>query len=296
MLCPTPPDGPTPTASRFLSPPRLAPSGPLRALLAAILIALGGLGLAACSSDEPLYVERPVEELYNGALNNLAQGNWYEAAIGFDEVERQHPYSVWATRAQLMAAYAYYQNNLYDDAILAAERFINLHPGNRDIAYAYYLIAISYYEQIVDVGRDQANTERALESLEEVVRRFPNTEYARDARLKIDLARDHLAGKDMEIGRFYQRQNLYLAAILRYRSVVENYQTTSHIPEALLRLVECYMALGVVSEAENAAAVLGYNYPGSEWYLDAYNMLTGENLYPRTSDGSWLTRTWNSIF
>ena len=255
------------------------------------------LALQACSGDEgPLYVERPVEELYNGALTNLEQGNWQQAAEGFDEVERQHPYSVWATKAQLMAAYSYYQSNKYDDAILAADRFISLHPGNKDIAYAYYLKAISYYEQIVDVGRDQANTERALQSLEEVVRRFPNTEYARDARLKIDLARDHLAGKDMEIGRFYQKQNLYLAAILRYRSVVENYQTTSHIPEALMRLVECYVALGVDSEAQTAAAVLGYNYPGTEWYLDAYNLLTGENLYPKLDDRSWMAQALDSVF
>ncbi|MEQ8498392.1 MAG: outer membrane protein assembly factor BamD [Sneathiellaceae bacterium] len=255
------------------------------------------LFIAGCSGDDqPLYVERPVEELYNGALNNLEQGNWEDAATGFDEVERQHPYSVWATKAQLMAAYSYYQSNRYDDAILAAERFISLHPGNKDIAYAYYLVAISYYEQIVDVGRDQGNTLRALQALQEVVRRFPNTEYARDAGLKIDLARDHLAGKDMEIGRFYQKQALYLAAILRYRSVVENYQTTSHVPEALMRLVECYLALGVASEAQTAAAVLGYNYPGSSWYLDAYNMLTGENLYPQIDDRSWIAQTWDSLF
>ncbi len=255
------------------------------------------LFIAGCSGDDqPLYVERPVEELYNGALNNLEQGNWEDAATGFDEVERQHPYSVWATKAQLMAAYSYYQSNRYDDAILAAERFISLHPGNKDIAYAYYLVAISYYEQIVDVGRDQGNTLRALQALQEVVRRFPNTEYARDAGLKIDLARDHLAGKDMEIGRFYQKQALYLAAILRYRSVVENYQTTSHVPEALMRLVECYLALGVDSEAQTAAAVLGYNYPGSSWYLDAYNMLTGENLYPQIDDRSWIAQTWDSLF
>ncbi|MEQ8347610.1 MAG: outer membrane protein assembly factor BamD [Sneathiellaceae bacterium] len=255
------------------------------------------LFIAGCSGDDqPLYVERPVEELYNGALNNLEQGNGEDAATRFDEVERQHPYSVWATKAQLMAAYSYYQSNRYDDAILAAERFISLHPGNKDIAYAYYLVAISYYEQIVDVGRDQGNTLRALQALQEVVRRFPNTEYARDAGLKIDLARDHLAGKDMEIGRFYQKQALYLAAILRYRSVVENYQTTSHVPEALMRLVECYLALGVASEAQTAAAVLGYNYPGSSWYLDAYNMLTGENLYPQIDDRSWIAQTWDSLF
>jgi len=255
-----------------------------------LVIALLTLGLAACAGDEDPYVEMPVEKLYNAGLDNVEVGDWKRAARAFDEVERQHPYSVWATKAQLNAAYAYYQDNKYDDAINAADRFIQLHPGHKDTPYAYYLKAICYYEQITDVGRDQQMTQKAMSSLDELVRRFPNSEYARDARLKIDLARDHLAGKEMTIGRYYLNQGLYLAAINRFKVVIEKYQTTTHVPEALHRITEAYLALGVVDEAQNAAAVLGYNYPGSEWYVDSYAMLTGKNLRPESKEGSWLSR------
>ncbi len=267
----------------------------LRSFLACL--ALAALA-AACSGDDerPTYVEQPPEELYNVALNELLAGSYEDAAASFDEVERQHPYSVWASRAQLMAAYAYYQGDLYDDAINALDRFIQLNPGSRDVAYAYYLRAICYYEQISDVGRDQGNTVEALENLEEVVRRFPESRYARDAQLKIDLARDHLAGKHMEIGRYYQGQAEYLAAINRYQIVIRDYQTTTHVPEALHRLVESYMALGVYNEAEATAAVLGYNFPGSDWYLDSYALLTGEDLRPEDHEGSWISQVWNSVF
>lgn len=252
--------------------------------------------LAACAStDEPEYVERPVEELYNEAMDSLLAADYAEAARLFDEVERQHPYSVWAAKAQLMAAYANYQDNKYDDAVNALDRFIQLHPGNRDVAYAYYLRAISYYEQISDIGRDQKMTRLALESLEEVARRFPESRYARDATLKIDLARDHLAGKHMEIGRFYQARGEYLAAINRFRTVVQDYQTTTHAPEALHRLVECYLALGVTEEAQATAAVLGYNFPGSPWYADSYALLTGVDLRPKKGAGSWIDRVWKSL-
>jgi len=214
-------------------------------------------------------------------------------------VERQHPYSVWATKAQLMAAYSYYQKNKYSEAISAAERFLQLHPGSKEAPYAYYLVAISHYEQITDVGRDQKITQQALNALEEVVRRYPTTEYARDARLKIDLTRDHLAGKEMTIGRYYLRQGQHIAAINRFKTVIEKYQTTTHVPEALHRLAEAYMALGVVDEAQNVAAVLGFNYPGSEWYVDTYTMVTGEEV-PTASKAaenkSWFGRAWNSIF
>ncbi len=254
------------------------------------------LALAACGKKEDPYVERPVEELYNGGMDQVAQGDWGRAAKNFEEVERQHPYSVWATRSQLMSAYSFYQANKYDDAILAAQRFIQLHPGNRDIAYAYYLVAISYYEQITDVGRDQGVTENALKALDEVVRRFPNTEYARDARLKIDLTRDHLAGKEMEIGRFYQGRALCSGAINRFKVVVEGYQTTSQVPEALHRITECYISIGVVDEARKSASVLGYNYPGSEWYADSFYLLTGEDFRPASDRPGWFTRTWRSIF
>jgi outer membrane protein assembly factor BamD len=214
-------------------------------------------------------------------LTQLVKGNWVPCAQGFDEVERQHPYSVWARRAILMSAFCYYQGNKYNEAILAADRFITLHPGNKDAPYAYYLKAVALYEQIVDVGRDQRRTEQAMAALSELVRRFPQTDYARDARLKLDLTKDHLAGKEMAIGRWYLRRGEQLAAITRFRTVIERYQTTSHAPEALHRLVEAYLALGVVKEAQAAAAVLGHNYPGSEWYEDSYALMEEYGQQPR---------------
>jgi outer membrane protein assembly factor BamD len=231
------------------------------------------LSLAACAADKDTYVEKPVETLYNTAMNQLEDEDYTKAAKSFDEVDRQHPYSSWATKAQLMSAYALYQAGKYDESITAADRFISLHPGSRDIAYAYYMKALDYYVQIADVARDQKTTLQAMQSLQEVVRRFPDTKYGRDARLKIDLARDHLAGKEMEIGRYYERQGYYLAAINRFRRVVDDYQTTTHVPEALHRLTECYTALGLTEEAERVASVLGYNYPGSDWYGDSYALL-----------------------
>lgn len=266
---------------------------PSRLLAAALLAA----GLSACASgqEETPYVERPVEQIYDRALTELGGGDYDDAAKEFDEVERQHPYSQWATRAQLMAAYAHYQALKYDDAIVALDRFIQIHPGNENVAYAYYLRALSYYEQISDVGRDQKMTERALQGLQEVVRRFPDTPYARDARLKIDLTNDHLAGKEMEVGRWYLRQGHHNAAIGRFRSVIERYQTTTHTPEALHRLVEAYLALGIMDEAKTAAAVLAHNYPGSEWYTDSYALLVDGSVRPEESR-SWLSRAWNSVF
>jgi outer membrane protein assembly factor BamD len=232
--------------------------------------------LAGCSgTDEEEYVERPVEELYNEAQDLLESGDPGQAGQAFEEVERQHPYSQWATRAQLMSAYAYYEANSYDEAVAAAERFIELHPGHQDVPYAYYLIGISYYEQISDVGRDQKMTEQALAAFDELRRRFPDSEYARDAELKADLARDHLAGKEMSIGRYYLRRGQYVAAINRFHSVVGRYQTTTHVPEALHRLTEAYLALGLDQEAQKNAAVLGYNFPSSQWYLDSYALLNG---------------------
>jgi len=230
--------------------------------------------LTACSgSKKDTYVEKPVETLYNTAMNEMIDGSYAKAAKSFDEVERQHPYSVWATKGQLMSAYALYEAGKYDESVVAAERFIQLHPGHRDVAYAYYLKALDYYVQIADVGRDQKTTQQALAALAEVVKRFPDSKYGRDARLKIDLARDHLAGKEMEIGRWYERQGSYLAAINRFKRVVDEYQTTTHVPEALNRLAECYTALGLTDEAARVASVLGYNYPGSQWYGDAYALL-----------------------
>lgn len=243
--------------------------------------------------EEQKQAERSVEEIYNNALD-LLQAGWYEtAAKEFDEVERQYPYSVWATKAQLMAGYSHYKDGRYDEAVISLDRFIELHPGNRDAAYAYYLKALSYYEQISDVGRDQKMTRLALDAMREVVRRFPNSSYARDARLKLELSQDHLAGKDMAIGRYYQRRTDYLAAINRYRAVIERYQTTTHVPEALHRLTECYLALGITDEAQMSAAVLGHNFPGSRWYEDSYAMLDSRNLRPQRKESSWLSWMWD---
>jgi len=246
---------------------------------AALALAVAAVGVTGCARTsqqtraDQSYVARDVETLYNYAKETLDRNQYRQAALIFDEVERQHPYSVWARRAQLMSAFSYYMAREYQEAILAAQRFLSLHPGNRDAPYAYYLVAMSYYEQIIDVGRDQKVTQQALDSLNELVRRYPNTRYAADARLKIDLARDHLAGKEMEIGRWYQQQGQYLAAVSRFRNVAERYDTTTHVPEALERLVESYLALGIPEEAKKAAAVLGYNYPGSKWYERAYRLV-----------------------
>lgn len=257
--------------------------------------------VAACdSTPKDKYAERPVEDIYNSAMDKFNDADYKGASADFDEVDRQHPYSVWATKAQIMGAYSLYETQKYDEAVVALDRFIQLHPGNRDTAYAYYLKGLCYYIQITDVGRDQKITEQALKSLDELVRRFPESRYARDARLKIDLTRDHLAGKEMDIGRYYEQQGQYLAAINRFRRVVDSYQTTTHVPEALHRLTECYLALGVVDEARTTAAVLGHNYPGSEWYQESYALLTG---IPATNPGSepkpdqsWMARIIGMVF
>lgn len=264
----------------------------------ALAVLVPAVFLGACSSDDPElnYDERPVEQIYNRAVDYLNDNKYRQAAAEFDEVERQHPYSQWARRAMLMSAFCYYETNDYDSAILAAQRFIALHPGNEDAAYAYYLVGISFYEQISDVGRDQGMTQNALATLSEVVRRFPDTEYARDARLKIDLTVDHLAGKEMEIGRYYLNQHAYVAAINRFRAVVTNYQTTTHVPEALHRLTEAYVSLGIVPEAQTAAAVLGHNFPGSGWYEDSYALLADNDLEPRENQDSWISKAWKSVF
>lgn len=255
------------------------------------------LVLAACAATpEKVIPDTPAETLYNYAMDQLEKGNGGDAIKFFDEVDRQHPYSVWANKAQLMSAYTLYASNKYDDALSALDRFIQLHPGSRDAPYAYYLKALCYYERITDITRDQDITEQALKSLQDVVRRFPDSNYARDAQLKIDLTRDHLAGKEMDIGRFYMKRNQYLAAINRFRAVVEKYQTTDQVPEALERLTEAYLAIGLTEEAQEAGAVLGHNFPGSPWYQDAYKLLTNANLEPKESQTSWLGRVWGSVF
>jgi outer membrane protein assembly factor BamD len=261
----------------------------LRSLAAALVVLV-----SACADRKDDYVERPVEDLYNEAMDLVDKDEYYRAAKAFDEVERQHPYSVWATKAQMMGAYVLYERNKYDEAVIALDRFIQLHPGNKDVAYAYYLKGLCYYEQIVDVARDQKTTEMALRSLQEVSDRFPASSFARDAKLKIDLARDHLAGKEMAVGRYYLNIKHHLAALNRFKTVVEQFQTTTHVPEALHRMVEIYTILGLDGEAKRTAAVLGHNFPGSDWYEDTYAVVSGT---PRAKkDDGWVDsmKFWKS--
>ncbi len=236
-------------------------------------VALGACGSSSKKKEKFAYVERPVEILYEQASVAMERKRYDDAVELFAEVERQHPYSAWARRAILMKAFAQYQQNDYEDAVTTLDQFISLHPGNKDAPYAYYLKAMCFYERIRDVGRDQDFTNNAVQSLNDVVRRYPQTEYARDARLKLDLTFDHLAGKEMYIGRYYLKYGKHIAAINRFKMVVNNYDTTSHAEEALYRLVETNLQIGLIEEARAAAAVLGANYPGSAWYEDAYNLM-----------------------
>jgi len=239
------------------------------------------------AKTDTAYVARDVNTLYAAAKRTMDRGDYEMAAKLFDEVERQHPYSVWARRAQIMSAFNYYLGQKYTDAISSANRFLTIHPGNSEAPYAHYLVAMSYYQQISDVTRDQATTQQAADSFGELIRRYPDSRYAADARLKLDLINDHLAGKEMEIGRFYERSGNWLAASLRFRAVVDQYQTTSHAPEALERLVETYIALGTPAEAYKTAAVLGRNYPQNYWYRQSLRtLLEYEKHHPKQE--AWL--------
>jgi len=262
-----------------------------------IVVLMAGLLFAGCTRKKDRYVANSVGNLYELGYKQLNNGRYKIAAAAFDEVERQHPYSAWARRAELMSAYSHYLSNDYDQAILSAQRYVALHPGNANAAYAYYLIGICYYEQMTDVGRDQNMTERALLALNEVVRRYPDSEYAGDARLKLDLTLDHLAGKEMAIGRWYLRQGYYLAAIMRFENVVRQYDRTTHVPEALHRLTEAYLSMGVVEEARASAAALSYNYPNNPWYKDSYALLKGKGIEPDTEkQRSWFVRLLAKVF
>ena len=253
----------------------------LRSALAATLASALLLAPAAYAADAAKksakannrYVARDVETLYNAAKNQLDKQRFKIAAILFDEVERQHPYSIWARRAELMSAFSHYLAQDYNESIDSAQRFLSIHPGNKDAPYAMYLIGVDYYEQIGDVNRDQRTAQQALDAMGELIRRYPDTAYAADARLKTDLINDHLAGREMDIGRFYERRHEWLASTYRFRKVVNDYQTTSHVPEALLRLTEAYLELGVPEEARKSAAVLGANFPGTDWYQRAYELM-----------------------
>ncbi|MCB9978370.1 MAG: outer membrane protein assembly factor BamD [Rhodospirillales bacterium] len=253
------------------------------------------LTLGACASAPKKEPEKPVEVLYNEAADALDKKDYVEATRLFDEVERQHPYSKWATKAQQMAAFSSYQDGRYDEAIVALDRFIELHPGNEGIDYAWYLKALCYYDQIGDVRRDQEVTRQALDALTALTSRFPDSQYARDANLKKDLVLDHLAGQEMAIGRYYQKQGAVNAALNRFRSVVTDYQTTAQVPEALHRLVEIYLSLGLKDEATRVAAVLGYNYPGSKWYQDTYALMDPAQRARLADGSSWVDRTIKSL-
>ena len=262
--------------------------------------------LAGCGDSKPddgsTVALAPVEDMYNNGLDAVNARRFASAEDQFAAVQQNYPYASWAVSAQLMQGYTQYLRNHYTDAIGTLDRFIQLHPAHRDAAYAYYLRALSYYEQIADIQRDQHGTEQAMNALRDVVNRFPESPYARDAKLKIDLCVDHLAGKEMEIGRWYEKQHLYEAAIGRFQKVVNDYQTTNHVAEALHRLTEVYLILGLKDQARATAAVLGHNYPGSEWYSDSYAALVGErvttasdDLPPAPQRGA-MSRAWHSIF
>lgn len=255
-----------------------------------------GVTLAACASKTDKQPTEPtVTELYQSAEKALSDKDPQRAARLFDDVERLYPYSQWAKRAMIMAAFSNYEAAKYNQAAQAAQRYLDFYPSDEDSAYAQYLIALSYYDQITDTGRDQSTTRQAAQELLEVIRRYPDSEYAREAQLKYDLTQNHLAGKEMQVGRYYLKRGQYTAAINRFRAVIEEYQTTSHIEEALHRLTESYLALGVIPEAQTAAAVLGHNFPGSSWYRDSYTLLTGQRIEPRLNKSSWMFRTYRRV-
>lgn len=262
-----------------------------RNLLGLMLIALA-VPLAGCAGKDDIQIpDDPADKLYNEGLYLLNQRREYkDAAKKFEEVDRQHPYSDWARKALIMQAYSYYEAKEYDDTINAATRYVTLHPGSNDAAYAQYLIASSYFDMIPDVTRDQARTEKAMAALDEVIRKYPNSEYANAAKKKLDVARDQLAGREMVVGRYYLERKDFIGAINRFKIVVTQYQTTRHVEEALMRLTECYMALGIVPEAQTAAAVLGHNFPDSRWYQDAYRLVKGGGAEPSENKDSWLSK------
>jgi len=265
------------------------------------------LVLAACSSlsfrvpnpfgsNEPPVESRTAQQIYLDGEALLATNQPRDAGEMFGEVERLYPYSEWAKRAMLMSAFAYHEGGLFAESRAAAERYLDFYPADVDAPYAQFLIALSYYDQIVDIGRDQSNTFDALQEMRDIIERYPDSEYAASAQLKFELALDHLAGKEMEIGRYYLNRGFYTAAINRFRVVVEDYQTTTHTPEALHRLVESYLSLGLVGEAQTAAAILGHNFRGSQWYADSYALLTGVGVQPENvGNDSWLNQTYRQV-
>lgn len=275
---------------------RLALARPALAQLLALALLIAPLAGCSLFNKDDVVPDEPAEKLYNEGVFMLNQRqDWKGAAKKFGEVERQHPYSEWARKALVMSAYAYYESREYDEAVTAARRYITLHPGSADAAYAQFLVGSSYFDQIPDITRDQARAERAMNAFDEVVRKYPQSEYAETARRKIDVARDQLAGKEMMIGRDYLQKKHFSGAINRFKIVITQYQTTRHVEEALMRLTEAYMALGIVNEAQTAAAVLGHNFPDSRWYADAYRLVKGGGLEPTENKGSWISQAFKRI-
>jgi outer membrane protein assembly factor BamD len=269
-------------------------------LLLVIAPLLGGCGTTSfvdkLFGKDEVYVEEPADKLYNEGLYLLNQKkSGADAAKKFEEVDRQHPYSDWARKSLLMSAYAYYEARDYDNSIGAASRYVSMHPGSPDAAYAQYLIAVSHFDQIPDISRDQARTERAVAALEEVVRKYPTSEYATNARRKLEAAKDQLAGREMNVGRYYMGRKDFGGAINRFKVVVTQYQTTRHVEEALARLTEAYMALGIVAEAQTAAAVLGHNFPDSRWYKDTYTLVRSGGVEPTENKDSWMSRAFKRV-
>ena len=269
--------------------------------LTVLAATLSGCGTGALwdkfmAKDETTFWDQPADKLYNEGLFLMNNNHDLKAATKkFDEVDREHPYSEWARKSLLMSAYASYQAGDYDTCIGSASRYVTLHPGSQDAAYAQYLIAASNYDQIPDVARDQARTEKAMASLDEVIRKYPTSEYAAEAKKKLEGARDQLAGKEMAIGRYYMEKRDFTGAINRFKTVVTRYQTTRHVEEALARLTEAYMAIGIVSEAQTAAAVLGHNFPDSRWYKDAYNLVKSGGVEPSENQGSWISKAFKKM-
>ena len=274
----------------------LARAAVFAVLLAPLLGACSSLTDMFGSKDDETYVEEPADKLYNEGLYLLNDKKDYKsAAKKFEEVDRQHPYSDWARKSLIMTAFAYYEDGEYDESVTAAKRYVTLHPGSPDAAYAQFLIGSSYFDRIPDISRDQERTEKAVAELQEVIRKFPNTEYAIAAKKKIEIARDQLAGKEVDIGRWYMQKKDFTGAINRFKVVVTRYQTTRHVEEALMRLTEAYMSLGIVDEAQTSAAVLGHNFPDSPWYQDAYNLVKARGLEPTENKNSWISRAFKII-
>jgi outer membrane protein assembly factor BamD len=272
----------------------------LAGALILLAIPLSGCGTGALwdkfMAKDDTFVDEPADKLYNEGLYLMNEKKDPKAASKkFEEVDREHPYSDWARKSLLMSAYSYYQAGDYDSCIGSATRYVTLHPGSPDAAYAQYLIAASHYDQIPDISRDQSRTEKAIAALEEVVRKYPTSEYSVTAKAKLQAARDQLAGKEMDIGREYLQKRDYAGAINRFKSVVTQYQTTREVEEALYRLTEAYMAIGIVGEAQTAAAVLGHNFPDSRWYQDAYDLVKTGGVEPTENKGSWISRAFKKV-